>query len=45
MWEVLKLLTIQNLRKLSFKKTIEKEVKHRIPYATRKLNYIFHHSK
>ena len=31
--------------KISIEKKVEKEVKHRIPYATRKLNYIFPHSK
>ena len=41
MCKVSKLLIIQNPRKLSLKK----EVKHRIPYAAQKLNYIFHHSE
>ena len=30
--------------KIIIEKPIEKEVKHGIPYATRKLNYNFHHS-
>ena len=42
MCEVSKLLTISNPSKSSLKK-VEKEVKHGLPYATRKLNDVFRH--
>ena len=31
--------------KIIIEKKVKKEVKHGIPYATRKLTHIFHHSK
>ena len=30
---------------ITIEKKVEREVKYGIPYATRKLTYIFHHSK
>ena len=45
MCEVFKLLNVQNSKNLSLKNKLKKKVKHRIPFATRKLKYIFHHSK
>ena len=44
MCELSKLLTIQNPKKLSLK-NLGREVKHGIPYAMLKLNYISHHSE
>ena len=40
-----KIIDRPEFEKTIIEKKVEKEVKHRIPYATRNINYIFHHSK
>ena len=40
-----KIIDHSESEKIIIDKKVEKEVKHGIPYATRKLYFIFHHSK
>ena len=40
-----KIIDLPESEKIVIEKKVKKEVKHGISYVTRKLNYIFHHSK
>ena len=40
-----KIIDYPESKKIIIEKKVEKKVKYVIPYATRKLNYIFHYSK
>ena len=44
-WKVSQVVNHPESNKIIIEKKIEREVKYEIPYATRKINYIFHHGK